>query len=270
MVERHETGLDCKFHLLYWQQNAAAQSRADLNYLPQHTGRIQDVFLVWVGDEASEDTAYVLVSGIPGPSYLQLFPPHSPPSLQLFRFAPDWESIAPTVYSVNSCQPGTNLHLPSLARQKAYLWPAEMEWWIVAEEEMAAAPFLLLLGTLWVTPLFQQPIPCASPPFPTSTPTPLQLFRFRTEWESTAPTVYSVNSCQPGTNIDLPSLARQKAYLWPAEMEWWIVAEGRMAAAHRDPVGDASLPPRFPAPKYGAEFASDGVVYGGAYVSELR
>ncbi|CAI5999384.1 unnamed protein product [Closterium sp. NIES-65] len=97
-----------------------------------------------------------------------------------------------------------------------------------------------------------------------------QLFRFRTEWESTAPTVYSVNSCQPGTNIDLPSLARQKAYLWPAEMEWWIVAEGRMAAAHRDPVGDASLPPRFPAPKYGAEFASDGVVYGGAYVSELR
>ncbi|CAI6005010.1 unnamed protein product [Closterium sp. NIES-64] len=211
-----------------------------------------------------------LTSFLHGPSYLQLFPPHSPPSLQLFRFASDWESIAPTVYSVNSCQPGTNLHLPSLARQKAYLWPAEMEWWIVAEEEMAAAPFLLLLGTLWVTPLFQQPIPCASPPFPTSTPTPLQLFWFRTEWESTAPTVYSVNSCQPGTNIDLPSLARQKAYLWPAEMEWWIVAEGRMAAAHRDPVGDASLPPRFPAPKYGAEFASDGVVYGGAYVSELR
>ncbi|CAI5499842.1 unnamed protein product, partial [Closterium sp. Naga37s-1] len=97
-----------------------------------------------------------------------------------------------------------------------------------------------------------------------------QLFRFGPDWESTAPTVYSVNSCQPGGTLHLPSLARQKAYLWPAEMEWWIVAEGKMAAAHRDPVWDASLPPRFPAPKYGAEFASDGAVYGGAYVSELR
>ncbi|CAI5519459.1 unnamed protein product [Closterium sp. Naga37s-1] len=96
------------------------------------------------------------------------------------------------------------------------------------------------------------------------------LFRFGPDWESTAPTVYSVNSCQPGGTLHLPSLARQKAYLWPAEMEWWIVAEGKVAAAHRDPVGDASLPPRFPVPKYGAAFASDGAVYGGAFVSELR
>ncbi|GJP40439.1 hypothetical protein CLOM_g115 [Closterium sp. NIES-68] len=97
-----------------------------------------------------------------------------------------------------------------------------------------------------------------------------QLFRFDSEWVRAAPTVYSVHTCQPDLTLPLPSLALHKAYLWPAEMEWWVVASGEMTVAPGDPLGDSSPPPHFRAPKYGAAFAREGVVYGGAYVSELQ